>query len=290
MALDYEMLMSMAPRTARQTYTRRDTMLYALGLGIGLRATEDSSCLQYVFEEDLQALPTMATVLGHPGFWMAEPQLGIDWKRILHVEQSLEIIEPLPPEGAVYSETAVEAIFDKGEAKGALVYVKRRLFDAASKREMAMVRQGLFLRGNGGFGGTSGPSQPPHSPPQRPPDIVVRVITRPEQALIYRLSGDYNPLHVVPAIAKQAGFATPILHGLATYGIGGHVAVTELCAGHPSKLRRFDARFSNPVYPGETLGVAIWRDSDTQGTLEIRALERDTVVLKNGFVEFGTLT
>ena len=288
MALNYEMLMGMAPRKARQTYTRRDTMLYALGLGIGIRATEDSSHLQYVFEENLQALPTMATVLGHPGFWMAEPDLGIDWKRILHTEQSLEIIEPVPPEGAVYSETAVEAIFDKGEAKGALVYVKRTLFDAASKREIAVVRQGLLLRGNGGFGGSPGPSYPPHYPPQRPPDIVVSAITRQEQALIYRLSGDYNPLHVVPAIAKQAGFATPILHGLATYGIAGHAAVTALCAGLPSKLRRFAARFSNPVYPGETLRVAIWRESHTQGTLEIRALERDALVLKNGFVEFGT--
>ncbi len=287
MALSYDRLMGMAPLRASQTFTRRDTMLYALGLGLGLRAAETPADLQFVFEENLKALPTMAAVLGYPGFWMSEPQYGIDWKRILHAEQSLEMLGPLATEGTVSSETSVETIYDKGADKGALMYVRRRLFDDATAREIAVVRQGVFLRGNGGFGGNPGPTTIPRPAPERPPDIVVSILTRPEQALIYRLSGDYNPLHASPEVAAQAGFEKPILHGLATYGIAGFAIVVELCARQPSRLRRFEARLSSPVYPGETLGVEIWRDNHTEARIQVRALERDVIVLKNGLVEYG---
>jgi acyl dehydratase len=287
MALSYDRLMGMAPLKARQTFTRRDTMLYALGLGLGLRATETPADLQFVFEERLKALPTMAAVLGYPGFWMAEPQYGIDWKRILHAEQSLEMLGPLAVEGTVCSETTVETIYDKGVDKGALMYVRRRLFDEATAREIAVVRQGVFLRGNGGFGGNPSPTLKPRPAPERPPDIALQILTRPEQALIYRLSGDYNPLHASPEVAAQAGFEKPILHGLATYGIAGFAIVAELCARQPSRLRRFEARLSSPVYPGDTLRVEIWRDNHAEASIQVRALERDVVVLKNGRVEYG---
>jgi acyl dehydratase len=284
-SFDPERLLALPPRTARQTYGKRDTMLYALGVGVGLRGAREADHLRYVYENSLQVLPTMAVVLAYPGFWVAEPEYGIDWRKILHADQMLEIVRPLSVEGTVHSKTTVEAIYDKGADKGALMYVQRKLYDEVSGDLIANVRQGLFLRGNGGFGGNSEGAPPVHATPDRPPDVVFDAPTREEQALIYRLSGDYNPLHAVPSVASQAGFPRPILHGLATYGVAGWAAVTELCGGRADRLRRLDARFSSPVFPGETLRVEIWRNAG-RGALQVRVMERDLVVLKNGYVEY----
>jgi acyl dehydratase len=286
MALNYDMLMSLPPLKARQAYTARDTMLYALGLGIGIRAVADPACLRFVFEEDLVALPTMAVVLAHPGFWMAEPRYGLDWKKLLHGDQSLEMHRPLPVEGSVHSETIIEQIFDKGAEKGALMYVKRRLYDEATGHQLATIGQGLFLRGDGGFGGISDGAPTPHMLPSRPADAVEDVLTRPEQAFIYRLSGDYNPLHVSPKIAAEAGFPRPVLQGLATYGIAGHVALMLLCSGDTTRFLNFNARFSSPVYPGETLRVELWREGSGAAALRVRALDRDVIVLQNGSIKY----
>jgi len=287
MALNYDMLISLPPFEGRQVYTMRDTMLYALGLGIGQLAVEDPAALRYVFEDGLHALPTMAIVLAYPGFWVAEPQYGLDWRKILHADQSLEVHAPLPAAGIVRSETQVEAIFDKGADKGALMYLRRTLFDDATGGHLATVRQGLFLRGDGGFGGRGDGAPVPAFIPERAADLVVDAPTRREQALIYRLSGDYNPLHVSPGVAAQAGFPRPILHGLATFGIAGYAALAQLCDGDMARLRRIDARFSSPVFPGETLRVELWRTGSGRASLQVRVVERDLVVLKNGYVEFG---
>jgi acyl dehydratase len=286
MSLDYNMLMSLPPREARQTFAKRDSILYALGLGVGARAAQDPAHLTFVYEQELQALPTMAVVLAYPGFWVGEPQYGIDWRKILHADQSLELLQPVPVEGTVRSETVVEEIYDKGASKGALMYVRRNLYDAASGSLIAKVRQGLFLRGNGGFGGKSNGAPAPHDIPNRTPDLVFNANTRDEQALIYRLSGDYNPLHVDPAIAAVAGFPRPIFHGLGTYGIAGWAVVSTLCDGVASRLRRLDARFSMPVFPGESLSVEIWREAPGRASLQVRVGERDHVVLKNGYAEY----
>jgi acyl dehydratase len=284
--LDYDMLMSLPPREGKQSYSKRDTMLYALGLGVGARAAEDSRHLQYVYEEGLKVLPTMAIVLAYPGFWVAEPQYGIDYRKVLHADQSLELVRPLPVEGNARSQTTVQAIYDKGPDKGALMYIKRELFDAATDELIANVRQGLFLRGNGGFGGRSDGAPVPHPTPDRRADSVFEAHTREEQALIYRLSGDYNPLHAAPAAASEAGFPKPILHGLATFGVAGWGVITQLCGADPQRLRRLDARFSSPVFPGEILRVEIWRDAAGRASFQVRVVERDVVVLKNGYVEY----
>jgi acyl dehydratase len=286
MGLHYDMLMSLPPREGRQVYDKRDTMLYALGLGVGGKAAHDTRHLGFVYERELQALPTMAVVLAYPGFWMADPQYGIDWRKILHAEQTLRVLGAVPVSGRMRSETTVDAIYDKGADKGALMYVLRRLYDADSEALIAELRQGVFLRGNGGFGGVASGAPAPHPTPDRAPDLVFEAVTREEQALIYRLSGDYNPLHADPIVATQAGFGRPILHGLATYGIAGWAAVVELCEGNAARLRRLDARFSNPVFPGETLRVEIWRESGGRASLQVRAKERDAVVLKNGYAEY----
>lgn len=285
MAFEPERLLSLPPRVLRHAFTRRDTCLYALGVG----ACQDpawSEELQYVFEERLQALPTMAVVLAYPGFWQREPQYGMDWKRILHAEQSIEIHEPLPVEGVVRGELRIDAIIDKGAEKGALLYTTRQVFDDASNRHLASVRQVSFLRGDGGHGGSPGDAPKPHSVPVREADASCSMVTRPEQALIYRLSGDYNPLHADPEVAREAGLQRPILHGLCSFGIAGRGLLRTLCGNEPARLRRMDCRFTAPVYPGDTLELRVWNESASTAAFQVRSVERDVVVLSNGYAEY----
>ncbi len=286
MALDYDYLMGLPPIESPQALSVRDTILYALGVGAGLGAPTDPAELQFVYEDGLKALPTMAVVLAYPGFWAKEPKYGLTWRKILHSEQSIELHRTLPVEGRLRGVTTIDEIYDKGAEKGAVLFSSRRIYDEATGDLIATVRQCSFLRGDGGFGGRSDGAPQPHSIPDRTADQVVRMYTRPEQALIYRLSGDYNPLHADPAVAAQAGFDRPILHGLATYGLAGRAAVKALCGDRPERLRRFDVRFSSPVYPGEALDIAIWREGPGRASLRARAIERDMVVLQNGYIEF----
>jgi acyl dehydratase len=273
----------------RQDYTHRDTILYALGLGLG-QDPLDASQLRYVYEDGLQALPTMAVVLAGPGFWAKDPATGIDWVRVLHGEQELELHAPLPAQAGVLGLTRVTRIVDKGAGKGALLYSERDITDAASGRLLATSRSVSFLRGDGGFAAAGQPSDepPPARPatPDTPPDTVVEWSTRPEAALIYRLSGDYNPLHADPAVARAGGFERPILHGLCSFGVTGWGLAKALAGGDATRLRSIGARFSSPVYPGETLRVEIWRKSDAV-QFRTRVVERDIVVLSHGTATLG---
>ncbi|MGE5501374.1 MAG: MaoC/PaaZ C-terminal domain-containing protein [Ignavibacteriales bacterium] len=287
MALDYDYLMSLPPIETRHVFSVRDTILYALGVGAGLDAPTDPHELQFVYEEGLKALPTMAVVLAYPGFWAKDPKYGLDWRRVLHGEQSIELHRPLPVAGELRGLTTIDAIFDKGADKGAVLYSSRRIEDVASGELVATVRHSSFLRGDGGFGGRAEGAPKPHPIPERAPDMVLQMKTRPEQALIYRLSGDYNPLHIDPEVARQAGFGAPILHGLASYGVVGRAVLRALTGGDPGRLRRYDVRFSSPVFPGETLEVALWREGAGRGALAARVVERDVRVLQNGYVEFS---
>lgn len=286
MALDYDRMMGLEPIVTHHSYTARDTMLYALGVGAAMEAPTDASELRLVYEDRLVALPTMAVVLAYPGFWLKDPQYGVDWKRLLHGEQSVVIHNPLPVAADVVGTTRIDAIFDKGADKGAIIYSSREIRDASDGTLLATVGQAAFLRGDGGFGGSGEGAPRPHAIPDRPADAAAVLPTRADQALLYRLSGDYNPLHADPAIAKEAGFPVPILHGLCTYGVAGRGAVNLLCEGDPNRITRFDVRFSAPVYPGETLEVAVWREGDGRAALRARVVERDLVVLQNGLVEF----
>ena len=292
MALNYDQLMTMAPIRAQQNYTARDTILYALGIGAGIRAINDDAWLRYVYEDGLVALPTMAVVLAPPGFWLQNAEYGLDWRKILHAEQSVIWHKPVAVEGRVRSETSVGSIVDKGADKGAILTTIRKIFDAAADELIAEVNHTFFLRGDGGFaggstGGNPAPAPTPRAVPTREPDAVDQVETRPEQALIYRLSGDYNPLHASPQIASQAGFPKPIMHGLASFGAVGAIATAALCGGDPAKLKRLDARFSSPVFPGETLRVELWKEQAGIAMFQVSVVEREVVVLKNGYAEYG---
>lgn len=286
MPLDYDKVMHWPIPDSVQTYTERDTILYALGVGAATQNPPQDP--QFVFERGLQALPTMAVVLAGGGFWLADPALGLDLARLLHGEQFLRLHKPLPAAGTLIGRHAVDEVYDKGADKGAVMFLSRRLYEQATDTLVAEVRMALFLRGNGGFGGPSeGQPRPHRTPTDRAPDATLDLITRPEQAMLYRLAGaDPNPVHIDAGMARRAGFERPILHGLCSYGVASRAVLKLLCDNDPARLRRFDLRFTSPVYPGETLRTDVWREGPGRAAFQVRVVERDVVVLSNGRAEF----
>jgi acyl dehydratase len=283
MPIDYQKLKTWPFPDLEHRYEAKDTILYALGVGCGADPM-DRTELPFVYEDGLKALPTMAVVLGYPGFWLKDPATGVDWRKILHGEQGLVIHKPLPASGTVIGRTRVTEIVDKGPGKGALLYSDRDVLDKATGDLLATLTSTTFIRGEGGFGGPSGPSPAPHALPERAPDVAVDLKTLPQAALIYRLSGDDNPLHADPDVAAAAGFERPILHGLCSYAVAGRAVLKACCGNDPTRLKRFDLRFSAPVMPGETIRTEIWRDGSTV-SFRARVVERDVVVLNNGRAE-----
>jgi acyl dehydratase len=271
----------------RHPYTARDTVLYALGVGAA-QDPLDQRQLRLVYEKDLVALPTMASVLASPGFWMRDnAELGIDFLKMVHGEQSVKMHAALPAAGVLVGQSRVVRLVDKGEGKGAVMHVEKELRNEATRELVAVCEQVLFLRGNGGFsrdggGDEAAPGAP--SAPAREPDQVIELQTRSDQALLYRLSGDLNPLHIDPAVARQAGFQRPILHGLATYGFACRGLVEAFCEGDPTRLRMMRARMSAPVFPGDTIRLECWRLGEGVA-FRARVAERDANVLTNGWAE-----
>jgi acyl dehydratase len=280
MPIDYAKLKTWPFPEVEHRYELRDTILYALGLGCGSDPVDEEE-LRFVYEDGIRVLPSMAVVLGYPGFWLKNPETGVDWRKVLHGEQGLILHKPLPASGTVIGRTRVTDIIDKGAGKGALLFSEREVVDKASGDLLCTLTSTTFLRGDGGFDGPSGPAPEPHRLPERQPDISIDLPTLPQAGLIYRLSGDYNPLHADPAVAASAGFPRPILHGLCTFGVVGRAVLRACCDNDQRRLGSFQARFSAPVYPGETIRTEIWRDAET---ISFRAgvLERDLVVLNNG--------
>ncbi len=285
MSLNYKKIMKWPFEDVIQSYSTRDSIIYALSLGLGFNPT-DSDELKFVYENGLQTFPTMAVVMGHPGPWMKSPETGIDFVKVLHGAQQLEIHKPLPIEGSIIGRTRVLDVIDKGAEKGALIITERKLYEQKSGDLLNTQSSTIFARGSGGFGGpvTSGPA--PHSLPEREPDAVVDIPTSTQAALLYRLNGDYNPLHADPRAAQKAGFSAPILHGLASYGIAARAILKALDIVDLSRLESFGLRFSAPVYPGETIRTDIWKDGHV-ASFRSRIVERDALVLNNGRAEIG---
>ncbi len=263
-----------------ETYGPREVMLYALGIGAGA----DERDLHYVYEKNLSVVPTFALVMAREKFWLDNPEFGINLGKMLHGEQGLEIHRPLQPSATVTARLTVEALHDKGEGKGALLVMKRMITDAQSGDPIATIRITSFLRADGGFGGQSDPVQKPHIIPERAPDQIVAHKTSPEQALLYRLSGDYNPIHMDRTVAEKAGFPGPILHGLCTYGIACRAVLRAACDDDSSRLKRFNARFSNPVFPGDLIVTEVWKDGNVI-SFRCWVPERAALVLNNGLAE-----
>jgi len=240
-------------------------------------------------------MPTQGVVLGFPGFWAKHPDSTIDWLRLVLGAHSLRIHRPLQPRGTVIAHNAVTRVVDKGAGKGALVVTERRLLEKSSGDLLATIEQLSFCRGDGGYSAPSAahprgqPSDPPPPDPpvvpETPPAITCDLPTRPESALLYRLSADLNPLHADPQVAGAAGFQRPILHGLATYGVACHAILKSCCDYRPERLRALSARFASPVYPGETIRTEIW-PGRSRAAFRARVVERDVIVLDHGRAEF----
>ncbi len=280
MPLDPQKILNWKFPEIEHSYTEKDTMLYALGLGCGSDPDEPGD-LKFVYEKGLAALPTMAVVLAYPGNWLESKESTADYTKVLHGEQYLTLHKPIPPSGTVVGRGRIVDLLDKGKDKGAVLYAERTIVDKKSGEPIATMTSAAMLRGDGGFGGKPGPQPAPHKLPETAPAAKVDFKTHPNSALIYRLSGDRNPLHADPAAAVKGGFKTPILHGLCTYGVAGRAIVKACCGGDPAKLKSIQVRFSSPVFPGETIRTEIWRDGG-QVSFRARVVERDVVVLNNG--------
>ena len=282
MTIDPDRLLAFPIPEVRQRFSKHDTALYALSIGLG-QDPLDTRQLDFVDpRRRLRAMPSMAAVLAHPGFWLEDERTGVDAVRLVHGEQSLTVHRPLPVEGEVAGATRVTGLIDKGPGRGALLFTEKRLTDAATGELLAVTAATTFLRGDGGFGGAAGPAPAPHPMPNTRPDLTLDLPTRPEQALYYRLNGDDNPLHSDPAVAAQAGFPRPILHGLCTFGVVAHALLRCLGGYDAAKFRHMRLRFSAPVFPGETIRAEMWRD----GSFRARVVERDAVVADHGLARF----
>jgi len=281
--IDPQRLLAAEIPPVEQRYGWRDCALYSLGIGVGLDPMDDAE-LAFLDETRPAMHPSMVDVLGYPGFWQRDPAFGLDWVKTLHGEHAFRILRPLPAEGHVRGTSRIVDLVDKGADRGALIYVEREIRDVASGELLATVMQTVFCRGDGGFGGkTEGP--PVQALPDRAPDMTIDVPTSPQGALIYRLSGDYNPLHSSPAAARKAGFERPILHGLATFGATCHGLMKRLCDGDPRAVVALAGRFSAPVFPGDTLRIDIWRDGTGRFAYRSTVPARGVTVVNNGSFE-----
>ncbi len=280
MPINYQKLLALDIPPVEHTYGPKDVMLYALGLGLGQDPMNEDE-LAFVYEKNLKVLPTYAVVQAYSPYWLRQPEIGINWHKVVHGEQGVTLHKPVMTEGQVIGKTRILDVIDKGAGKGALVLSERRISDKHSGELLATLTQTTFCRGDGGFGGSTHAPPSPHPLPERAPDVTCDLPTRPEMALVYRLSGDINPLHAEPEFARAAGFPRPILHGLATFGVAGHALLKSLCGYDPARITHMAGRFSAPVYPGETIRTEMWRDGNVV-SFRARVAERDLVAINNG--------
>jgi acyl dehydratase len=283
--MDIESIRNFRLPPVEHRYTWRDTVLYALGLGYGVDPLDEAE-LPFVYEENLKAVPSICSVISHPGFWIKNPVHKINWVKVLHAEQSFIAHKPMPTSGEVRGEFRILGIDDKGADKGAMLYVEKTLFDMRDNSKLATVVSSVFCRGDGGQGGFGEAPKPASALPPREADKVVEFVTQPSAALIYRLSGDYNPLHADPKVARQAGFPKPILHGLCSFGVACRALLKAYCDNDPTRLRSMFARFSSPVFPGETIRVDFYEGGD-QIRFKASVKERNIVVLDRCSAEIG---
>lgn len=281
MAIHYPDILSEANERRPFAYSAKDAMLYALSIGMG----EDEGGLPFVYEKALQLVPTAVTVLGGSIMPLLAPKAGLrkstlDFPKVVHGEQKIVIHRPLQPSDNLFTHTRTVGVADKGEGRGAVIVTETRWTDAEGADVASLVNT-IFARGDGGFGGPLAETARAAEQPARAPDLSVRLPTRRDQALLYRLNGDGNPLHADPAVAALVGFPRPIMHGLCTYGLTCRAILQGVLGYDGSRIFSHDARFTAPLFPGETLRVDLWVDGDTID-FQATAVERDVAVIRNG--------
>lgn len=280
MAIDPEKAVGAIVGGGPTHWSEDDVILYHLGIGAGVPPTDERE-LRYVYEESLHVLPTYAVVAGFAGVgWVTDVDgVDIDPAAVLHGEHDLRIAKPVPTAAKASNAARIAAVHDKGKA--ALVVFETETTDDEGDLLFAN-RMSLFVRGEGGFGGDGGPKSG-NLPPERAPDLVVESPTLPQQALLYRLSGDKNPLHADPVFAARAGFDRPVLHGLCTYGVVCKAVVDNVLGGDVTRVARYQARFASVVFPGETIVTSMWQEGE-QVFLQASAKERGTAALTNACI------
>ncbi|MEU7379822.1 MULTISPECIES: MaoC/PaaZ C-terminal domain-containing protein [unclassified Streptomyces] len=289
MPIDAAKALAAGPRSGEISWTPRDVLLYHLGIGAGLPATDPGE-LRYTLETRLHVLPSFATVAGGgpPGVigGLSMPGVDVDLARVLHGGQSLTVHRPLPVAGTATAASRIAAVYDKGTA--AVLVMRTEVADGDGPLWTGDAE--IFVRDEGGWGGDRGPSGRTAAPagerrgePTGEPDRTVERTVREDQALLYRLSGDYNPLHADPEFAERAGFDRPILHGLCTYGMTLKAVVDTLLGGDVTRVRSWSTRFAGVVYPGETLRVRMWR-RDGGVRVAVSAVEREDAPVLTGTV------
>jgi acyl dehydratase len=283
MAINPDKLLALRIPDTERSYTEKDVMLYALGVGLG-HDPLDVRELAFVYEKNLKVMPTFPVVLGFEPFLLRDHDTGVNFEMTVHGEEHLTLHRPLKTSGTIVARHRFVDVIDKGTGRGALLLMERALFDKATGEPVATMRETVFCRADGGFSGNTRPSPPVHPIPGRAPDLACDLTTRPEMALIYRLSADVNPLHADPEVAGAAGFDRPILQGLGTFGVAGHALLRSVCDYDPARMKSIAGRFSAPVYPGETIRTEIWREPDIV-SFRAHVVERGVVAINNGRAE-----
>ena len=277
--LSYERVMAYRPSNIRVNYGERECILYALGIGAGMDPLDPGE-LKFVYERaGLAAFPTMAVVLGWPGR-MTDPAFGIDERLVVAGDLKVVLHRPLASEAKLVSRPRVKEVIDKGPGNAAIIQNTRDLI-GEDGAPVATVDSSTFARKHGGFGGKATETPAPHAVPQTAPEKICDLPTPPNLALLYRLNGDENPLHADPERAKAAGFDRPILHGAASFGIAARAILRECADYRPERLKSIEARFSRPVFPGDTIRTEIWREGE-RISFQCRVVSRNDIVLSNG--------
>jgi len=283
--LNYEKIMAYRPADIQVSYGERECIIYALGIGIGMDPL-DAGELKFVYERaGLQAFPTMAVVLGWPGR-MTDPAFGIDERLVVAGDLKVTLHRPLPAQAKLVSRPRVKEIIDKGPGNAAIIQNTRELLGEDGK-PVATVDSSTFARKHGGFGGRMSDTPVPHTVPQTAPELICDLATPPNLALLYRLNGDENPLHADPQRAKAAGFDRPILHGAASFGVAARAILRTYADDQPERLQTIEARFSRPVFPGDTIRTEMWRQGE-RVSFQCRVVSRNDVVLSNGLATLRT--
>lgn len=277
MAIDYDAVMQLKAEGTPFGYTDREAMLYALGIGFGRDPLNEAE-LPFVYENGLRTVPTLSSVVSWGSAIIG--RTGINYLMVLHGEQRLTVHRPMPIEAEITADERIAGAWDKGD-KGAVIVIEKTLRLKGTGEKLCTLSATTVARGDGGFGGPREGAPEPHPLPTRSPDLVHDCDTRPDQAFLYALSGDRNPLHRDPRVAKMAGFPRPILHGLCTYGTACRAIISTVCKYDADRIETFDARFSAPVFPGETIATEIWIDGSVV-SFRSKVRERDLVVINNG--------
>jgi acyl dehydratase len=276
--LSYEEIMALR-HVSRHQWRDTDAMLYAVGIGLPSDPLCESE-LDFVYEKrGPKVFPTFPVVVGFRGGVLE--QIGFDYLKILHGEHAVTLSRPFPASGEAIGESRIVGVWDKGSEKGAVFRQEKTLTLVGETKPIASILTTTFARGDGGYGGPREGQPAPHQVPNRAPDRSIDFATLPNQALIYRLSGDDHPLHADPAVAKAAGFPGPVLHGLCTYAICCRAVLEVYCDNDPARVRHHAVRFSAPVFPGDVVSIDLWRDGDVV-SCEARVKARDAVVIRNG--------